>query len=377
MTPRTTETPSGFLGGELLASLRTINGEAVGTWLRREWQWLLVGAAFVLACWSPVRLSWNDNWKWGYHPLVFAPLMPLAAALILWSRRADLQTAYRRSRTAPPRFWLRGNSVPLALGCILLLFASFVQVKGFAFFGLLLIAVGVVYRVYGWAVLRAALPAFVPLALTVPPPDSFIDGLVQRILSASVSVSALVLNQLHQPATALAMRLRLENTGTLVEYTRGCSAFAVALPAVVLLLCLLLTRRARFGLALSLLTVCGLLSLVVSVVRIIAIGYLAAAHPDVSRWLNEVSVWPFVLLALGSTLLVWRGVERARNPVGVPVQQMATGLGRGANALTNPLLRLLGGLGQVGKLWGRSERGIEKMLTRLSPKSKKRRRGGW
>lgn len=377
MTTRTTAPPPGSFWGELIASLRTINAESVATWLQREWQWLLVGAAFVLACWSPVRLSWNDNWKFSYHPLVFAPFMPLAAALILWSRRANLQTAYRRTHSAPARFWTKGNSVPLLLGCALLLFASFVQVKGFSFLGLLLIAVGVVYRVYGWLVLRTALPAFVPLALTIPPPDSFIDGLVQRILSASVSVSALVLHQLHQPATALGMRLRLENSGTLMEYTRGCSAFAVALPAVVLLLCLLLARRARFGLALSLLTVCGLLSLVVSVVRILAIGYLAASHPDFAHWLNVLSVWPFVLLTLGSTLLLWRVIERSRNPVAVPVQQMTTGLGRGANALTNPLLRLLGGVGQVGKLWKRSERGLEKMLTRLTPKSKKRRRGGW
>jgi hypothetical protein len=151
-------------------------GVAILALFGREWQWLVIGAIYLLGWYTPftdhgsagdgpLRWCW-ETWGTLRYSFGFQPYVPLAVGVVLWARREEIHRFWRTrvaSKFSPEHPRRRGNLIPLVIGCLLLVIAHLVQVKGVGVGAMIVVTYGIAYRMYGPMMLRG--PLFWPLAL--------------------------------------------------------------------------------------------------------------------------------------------------------------------------------------------------------------------
>lgn len=375
------------------------------TFISREWRWLIILVAYVLAWWLPIEWSW-DTWGNPRDPMMMQLWVPLLASTLAWSRRNEISTAIKRVQESRPRnFWTRGNSIPLIIGCLIVVFGHIVHIKGIAILGLVLIAWGTVYALYGMPVVKAA---FVPLAfliLTIPPPDSIIYGISKITVRGSVTTTSLLFSLMHIP-TQVDPRgfIRFKDTGDTVELRETVSLLGILLPALTLILWFALLRRYPVKKIVSVLTLGTILGIVIGLIQCLLITMVHRFNPKLSddlmaggvirhkyfmgldgnfqfsglmRVFWEIGIaWFWVLFAFGLTAWIANRrqatlrAEQLARPAGTAVSS----IGNFISFLLSPIMLLFTLLGKTGKLFTRMERGTEKMLSKMT---RKKRRGDW
>ena len=366
---------------DVLAEEPTSEGHLTfGAMMRRSWPWLLLLIPYLLAWYAPFLWSW-PQWGDSNHPQFIQPWIPILALILVWARRDRLISLLRYSEKHPPQtLWERGNILPLTLGCLLYLFAHLVQIKGVAVAALLLIAFGTIFALYGGRFVKSLRVPFLLCLLMIPPPDTAVDKVVLLLRQKMVTAASLLLNRLHFPNRADGWVMHFENTGEVVEFPNRCGGASIAVNAMILLFWYALLRRRR-PLSVLVLPMIGLIvALAVNLLRVAAAGATAAAMPEISRRLIDLNTWVWTLIALMVTVgLDWlagkiRWPRRTRTNAARTTGAMLTQTGRALSVVTVPFDYLFKWLGVVGTLWRRSEKAIERLLKRLTPKRKSRGR---
>jgi hypothetical protein len=367
------------------------SGKTISEFVRRERYWLLLAIPYFFAWYIPPvppfstlfpgmsgPANWAENeWFISTYPQMYQPWVLLMAGLLIWSRRHDLAQVWARVKAHPPtKFWQRGNLTVLILGCLLVLFAHFVKVKGFAVAGLLLVLIGLLYQVYGLVMIRAMWVPLLFTTLMIPPPDSLTTRFIAMFHSGTLLIAGALFNRIGMPNGRNGNTLLFYSQGGFgIEFPWRTSALIVLAPALVILLWYGLFRRQRPGQILGLLVLGTIFSMVVDILRILAVGKLYLSQPAAARFLIDMNGWILVGAAVALTLVTERLFALAAKRV--PTQQTGRAINRAGqfvNLLLSPFVALLTGLGKIGLLWKASERGIEKALSRGS---KRRKRGQW
>ena len=353
------------------------NGREFAQTIRQQkaWLWLLIP---YFAAWI-VPVYWSRN-EWGNpnHSFSFQPWVLLGAALIAWNGREAiaLQKA-RLTRKMKARDWrLKSSPLVLVLGLGLFLFSHVVQVKGFIFLSLWLIGVGLIWQIYNALTVGLLWKPLVFALLFIPPPDSIVDGFANRSLTASVSGAAVLLRGLHLAGGAQATGYSLQLKGSGVLLSTACSGMNTVLPLLVFFLCYLWCAGAPPLRGLLLLTLGGIAGFGANIGRIMLVGLLFQSSPDLARTLNTGSTYfvimPLLLLLIAADRRASRRIQTEALTAGT--MRVAVGAGVVTNFIFAPLNLVFKGMEGVAGGFKKSEKGLEKLLTKLSPKKKKRRR---
>ena len=361
-----------------LASLRADLREI--TQLMREqkaWLWLLVpyfGAWIVPVYWS--RHEWtNPNHSFSFQPFVFA-----GALLIAWSQRKEI--AQKKARFV--RKWkardgrLQPSVILLVVGLGLFLFSHIVQVKGFIFLSLWLIGVGVLWQVYNALTVGLLWKPLAFALLFIPPPDSLIDRAALRTKEIAISGAAFLLRRLHLAGDAVGAGQTLQLKGSGIFISSACSGINTVLPLCAFFLCYLLCVKAPPLRGLLLMVLGGIAGFIANVGRIMLIGLLFQSNPDMAQTLNTgntyIVIVPLLLVMIAADRRASRKMET--NALASGTMRVAVGAGVVTNAIFAPLNLVFKGLEGAAKGFKKSERGLEKLLSKLLPK-KKRKRNRW
>jgi hypothetical protein len=348
-------------------------------WGERVWLWFVI--PYLIAWYVPAQWCWYQ-WTNTSQPLAFEPWIPLGAGLLAWSRRAQYAQQWRKIQTNYPAKHKKRRSdfIVLTLGCLLLLVGNLIQVKGIWVIALLLILVGVLLFVYGPAMTRVAALPLVFLCLMIPPPDSPVDGAAMRSMQVSLNIGGWILNKLHHPNTVTprAVTMAIQMEGYAVEYTYFVSGLNILVFVALLSLWYTLYRRLPVVYGLYLLLAGSVLGTVINIGRIIAVALLQPSSPSLSLFLMRFPAMVIAAFCFVIPLLLMRRLFKANYKVPVAAQRAATGAASGAGGvivfLINPLVKLLTSLGNVGRIFTISERNLEKGLSKLFKKKKKRNR---
>lgn len=372
--------------------------------LGREWRWVLILAAYLVAWCLPLGWSW-DKWGNPRDPMMMQLWIPVLAAILAWSRREEISAAIERVQEFRSRnYWTRGNSIPLIIGSLILVFGHIVHVKGIAVLGLVLIVPGAVYYLYGMPVIRAAIAPLLFLCLVIPPPDSVINNISKMSLRGAVTGTSFLFSMARIP-TMIDPRgfIRFTATGDTVEIKDTISPLGIMLPVLTLALWYVLLRRYSLKKAVSTLTLATIVSMGVGLLQCVLLARIHAFSPKLSdalmagaairkkyfmtldgqfqfsgilQILWEVGIaWFWVMLAFGLTVWIMNRessirTEQLARPTGAVVNKVGNFIG----ILLSPIMLIFTLLGKIGKLFTRMERGTEKMLSRMT---RKKRRGDW
>jgi hypothetical protein len=371
------------------ARLPSLSWAKITAFIRQEKYWLLLAIPYFFAWYIPQippfttlfpgmtgPANWAEHeWFVSIYPQMFQPWVLPMAGLLIWSRRQDLARVWARVKMHPPtKFWQRGNVSVLILGCLFLLFAHFVKVKGIAVIGLLLIPIGLIYQVYGLAIIRAMWVPLLFATLMIPPPDSAMTRLISLFHSGTLLIASMILNRIGMPNGRNGYTLQFYTQGGFgVEYATPVSSIVILLPLLVILLWYGLFRRLRPAVVVGLLIGGTIFAMLVNLLRIIIIAKLQLPQPATASFLMNMNAWPLIGVSFALTLGALRLFSVA--PKHVPSQKTGRAInkaGQFVNLLLSPFVALLTSLGKIGLLWKASERGIENIL---SGKSKRRKRG--
>ena len=348
--------------------------------LGRAWPFLLLLVPYLFAWYIPFIWCWYQ-WTDSNHPQFIQPWIPLLSLGLAWSRRDRLISVARYTeKHSLTTFWERGNILPLTAGCLLYLFAHLVQIKGVAIAALLLIAFGTIYALYGGRVVKSLrLPFFFSL-LTIPPPDSAVDGVILLLVRKMIKLASVVLNLAHIPNHINGYLMQLDRSGEVVSFPFRMGGAGIFVPVAILLLWWALFRR-RKPLVLLTLPLTGLIiAFFLVLFRASAAAATAAAMPGVSSLFLNLNGWVWIAASVGMTLGLDALASRIRVPQKAGARAMRTTgaaltrTGRALSIVTLPFDYLFQGLGFLGTLWKRAERKIEQGLKRLMPKKKSRSR---
>lgn len=371
------------------APTSSLSWAKIAAFLRQEKYWLLLAIPYYFAWYIPQvppftnlfpgmtgPANWAEyEWFVATYPQMYQPWVLPMAGLLIWAYRQDIARVWARVKAQPStKFWQRGNPIILILGCLFLLFAHFVKVKGIAVIGLLLIPIGLIYQIYGLAIIKAMRVPLLFLILMIPPPDSAMTGLVAKFHAGTLLIASMIFNRIGMPNGRNGYTLQFYSQGGFgVEYSTKVSTLVILLPLLVILLWYGLFRRLRPGAVVGLLVLGTIFAMLINLLRIIVIAKLQLPQPAAASFLMNMNAWPLVGVSFALTLGALRLFSVA--PKHVPSQKTGRAInkaGQFVNLLLSPFVALLTGLGKIGVLWKASERGIENVL---SGKSKRRKRG--
>lgn len=368
----------------------------IALWLKNNVSWLWLLIPYIFACWIPVLWAW-EWWGNPRSPVLLQPFVPFLAMALAWSRREEIGAAVRRSKEGTRRnFWVRGNLVPLAIGCFGLLFSHIIHVKGIAIFSLWLIGIGAIYNMYGLMVLKAA---WIPIAfslLVVPPPDGVLVALTGRSLQGISFVTRTLLGLVTTTSVDPRGFLRLDKWGYSVEFRESMAPTIVVLPALTLGLWYVLYHRLPWKKAVTFLISISGIAILVCLLQAILVALVTGQkreigdliqvqHPitpmnlfDPTGFVQAIVMlavaWGGLFLSYGGALMLTQQNVATADRLARPTGAVANRLGRGIGVIFSPLVALLDGIGKMGKVFKRMERGIEGMLAKVFRKKKNR---GW
>lgn len=271
-----------FLAGETLWSQRV---------------WLLFVIPFAFACWKPMQNSFR-NWGNPDNLLLFQPLVPFAAALLIWQKRAYLQALWQRLQAYPVTDKRRkGSLTPLVLGCIIVLFGHLVYVDSFFGIGLMLILVGTIYYIYGSLMVRTLAGPLALFLLMVNPPDSVLSNLNNAAVNGTAFAVSSVFSLVGKTAVASQQSFRF--SGHTVEIGQSLNGINILLAALFIsFICARYQRRTPLY-TFCFLVMTSVLVIFVHLLRVSIYALTFMGSPQIGRLLLIFSPW-FLLLILGA-----------------------------------------------------------------------------
>jgi hypothetical protein len=393
--------------------------------LRRERQWVALGAIYLMAWWLPLSLLWPllhpgalkpegidgpVSWLWKNHwgvthsPLSFQSLIPIGVVALLLGYRAEAAATLPRPGKKTPYL--------LMAGCVMLATSHLIHLPSLAIGALILIAVGIVTQIYGLQMLKALRVPFLFWLLMIPPPESLAGKALQlmgplSVRGAGFSLKLIGKNVLVQPPQLSLNGISMEAGSVGTESSAGP---AVLISVAVALLCWGLYRRWRLGRILMAVALGVFFGLVANILRIDIALLLRGATRVVSDFVLQANIW---LLAIPSAALVlwcdtragklaasgtgwlgkllargWevsgKGADRVVDKSAGAVKGVATGFGRVVLLLISPFVFLLNlvvnGLGRFFKFYGDGVKNLDKRwraADRARQKKKNKNRGSW
>jgi hypothetical protein len=325
--------------------------------------------------------------------------VPFLALALAYVRRNEIQAAIQTAARGSRNFWQKGNPLLLIVACLGLLLSHFVYIKSVAVLSLLLMLVGTVYWLYGSAALKAT---WVPIAfslLTIPPPDTLVDRLRSLSIGGALSATNLFYDAIGMQATVnLRGFLDFPGRNYSVEFNDAMALSSLFLPALTLIWFYALLRRYNVRQTVTFLVIGAIITLILGVLQCIIIAFVQGINPKLAgilkvdgiTMLNDFvddngrfSLYKSTMIlvqyllatfwigaSLGLTALLGRGFKLKTEQIARPTGTVANRVGMGINVIISPLVKGIEALGKIGTLFQRSERGLEKILRRLS-KSKK------
>ena len=270
--------------------------------MREQWHWLLmVLFLFVIviapAYWS--RVFWFNN----ESPLWYQPLIPLLALWSVWHWRKQLGNIYRQTLNLPedsPN--RRGKLWPLAIGCILMLFAYATQTAGLSILAWVVMTLGIVYYAFGREIMTYLLPELV-LVLTMIPLPATVITLAQRSMQlAMTSIGAEMIRSTGVSQSKATGNL-IEMGKNALEVTPGASGVAILVPLLALTFWFAVMRRLSVGSSVLFFAMSALVAFVLIVARLVFIGILV--NSDKSGFADALLYAPSWLAVLPAFGLLW------------------------------------------------------------------------
>ncbi len=266
---------AGITGG--IALVRNTPAFARTVWQsHRPWLWLVL--AFFLMAFPTLRRAWT-LWTAPESLVFFQLFLPLATFFLIWNRREEIIKQYQEilflyGKNSPK---LHGNLWPIALGCVGLLLSTLTLVTPLGLFSLALICFGVAYYLYGPFVLRPLLTPLLFLFLITPLPIGLTSMATGRLLVGSQIVSGQLLSFLIKDTTQRLGYVALPNFTLTVS--QASSGSELIFPLLCFVLWISIFRRVPFVSGIVLLIVTGALIALLSIIRLVFIGFVGNLLP--------------------------------------------------------------------------------------------------
>ena len=275
-------------------------------WGRREW--LLVLIPYLFAWWIPA--TWCASfWFDPLSPVSFQPLVPLAAFLLVWSRRVELGQIWTELRLmySEENSRRRGHMGWAIIGCLMLLFAHLAHLPAVGVAGLILMAIGIVRKFFGSVVVRALAIPFFLLALMIPPPETLIT-LLGRVMSyGSTQAVGGILNAMGKGILIGATTLPLN--GYTLEVGFGEGGAAIVTSGLFLSLWLAFLVRANLIGTFVLIVSSFSISILLNLARLLAMAVVGTQNADLANALGHINPWVFTAISFLLTFLIGRATR--------------------------------------------------------------------
>ncbi len=326
---------------------------AIVSVFRRSPEWAVIVFAWIAAGFIPAFWYMGEDHWWSEtnSPLFFQPFVPLLCAALLWQDREHLREAWNQTS----RSKRRGSPWLLYLGCAVILVSHLIHVLTVAAVGLVLVGAGVVFRAYGWNVLKASRRALLFGLLLIPPPATAVSRVTQII---GGQVWKIVTIGLQKVGKVCSMTPGLGSAnfqigGQLYEvaYTQS----AVIVWTAVALLFVAVWRRERFGKALILMASGALLATLLLILVPFVI-LLLPVSPLTNGLLNLHPVFLGVV-ATAIPVLVIRRLRAWSNTLSEGSRALGK-MGQAAQKATDKALS--GGASRMDGSVGRAGRGVNR-----------------
>ncbi|MBC8104704.1 MAG: exosortase/archaeosortase family protein, partial [Cytophagales bacterium] len=265
-------------------------------------QWLALGLLAVAILYRPFTWFW-EIWTIPDSPLSYQPLVPLGVAWLAWMERDEVTARYGEltylfPTDSPKR---RGKLWPVLTGCFLMLVAYLMTIPPLAMLSFLLMTVGVIYYLYGPHILHALRRPLGYLLVMAPVPNVVVSMATQKLQLGCAAVAGQILHLVHPEAKVVGTFIQLPNYA--MEVVGPCSGVSILFPVAAMTIWLALQRRMQLFPALLLLCIGGALSLVMNVLRIVMMGMIGVAHPDLAKTIHDMNSIAFTALAFYLTFL--------------------------------------------------------------------------
>lgn len=272
--------------------------------LRQHRLLVALAPAVALVLYFPFSLAWRMLWSNPDNPEGYQPLVPVAAAVLVWARRAELAAMWERAGEER-----RGSLWLLALGCLLMVYSHLTRGLSAAMLAVVLIAAGLVLHIYGPRILHAVRAPLLFLLALMPLPTAVADISTEELQLDCSQAAGTILSFLHIPAHVDGNVIHLPHYD--VQVTAACSGVTILLPLMLLALWLLLLLPSSGWQKAVLLTSAAVIAVMVNVARITAVGLIGAFSPRIASALHDANGWLFT----GIAFLLLYGVSRI---IGIP-----------------------------------------------------------
>lgn len=263
--------------------------------------WIWIGAVSAALLYQPVVWCLSI-WSAPDSPQAYQPLVPLAVAYLVWTRRQAL--ADLAARTAGEQ---RGSIFLAASGCVLMILAYPPEIPGLSIVAAILILAGAIYYLYGIPMLRALGGPLVFLLTAAPLQESIIDRATGKLQLASTTAAGEILRLMHLPIGTEGNYLVVNDYR--LEITPACSGLGLVLPVIVITIWLLMLMEATWSKRILLCGYSVASAILINIVRIVAMGALAYYDHDLAAMLHDANSWLFTALAFAA-MLFWARVLR-------------------------------------------------------------------
>ncbi|GEM_PF-3142466 len=336
-------------------------------------QWAPVVIAYLSAWWLPFYWCFREDRWWGRwdSAIIYQPFVPLGVLFLLWADRTRIAAVWDSIKNRTSERKRRGTILLLVLGCVLLFLAHLVHVAAIAVVALILMAAGVVVRLYSPVMLRALFLPFLFFLTMMPPPSSLVSK-AERFFESGA-------------ARAIATLMRGEASGrnvllgtTQVIITPSTNGLNIALMLAAALLLVGMRRRMRMLTTLLMMTLGIALGLSANFLRIIALAATATPAPALSDFIKGMNP----LLIVVPTFLLTLYLEKRLRPSLEWLGKRLSWLGaltaqseKMTETLADTAGRTIGK--RVVKVGRASTNFTENLLRALERPFKKRRRNRW
>lgn len=240
---------------------------------------------------------------------VFQAWVPFVVALLCWGRRDEWQRTREELESLFPdaRDPRRsGNVFLVILGGAILLVGLLSALPSLSALGLVVMTVGAIYMLFGPFLLRVVITPLLFLLLMIPFPSGLMQALTVRYQFTGAAMLGGALELLSVKNRVLGPEVTLQASGQALGITPSLGGLGTFFFTILGTLAYLIWRRISIGRGLVALIIAGFLSCLVSVLRLLLLGYLTSNAPAVSETLQKVPALPTILIALALTWVFTR-----------------------------------------------------------------------
>lgn len=289
--------------------------QELGLFLRKHLDWCLLFAVYLSAWVIPFK--WMEGFWILPHSLQLAqPFLLPGFLLVLWGRRKAISAYWaklnRRTQSSATTK-TEGNLSLLIVGCVIYFFSYFSRLSLAAILGLVLVLLGVIFRVYGKNLLRfIAAPSIYLLAVVPWLPEVVSGKISSTIFQLHIILSRLLLKAVNINIVSINGSLFTNNLSVPFDY--GMYGGNITIAMIVFFWGYGLYKQLSASRIVYMVITGCIVSFIVHQVRLALIFISTSSMLSLAKSLSSANPWFFILTSLTLSFVTLRILSKMKRP---------------------------------------------------------------